>query len=268
MKRIALIGLVVLAVLSVSLSVAAQSDCATWGDLAYSVFDRYNSVREGRDIQTAAQLQALRREVEAFDIDTCPAGQELYDSLIQLLNLSADSVVAGLADDPILAGDLGALMINVYFKTAQLVVAGIPTVVAQITDPVDGAEIERYDITVEGTYDPEALGEETLWVFTKSPQQVYFPQVVDGCNAERRTSVSRNPQRQTWSIPGFLGTEANGIGDTFEIILFTGGQDAQDLIYDYFETACASNRYTGMTADEVYAGPLTEIDFIRVTRTG
>ncbi|MBZ0293164.1 MAG: hypothetical protein K8L99_11420 [Anaerolineae bacterium] len=268
MKRALLFSLIIVAV-TIGFSyprVVAQSDCTSWSQLAYSAFDRYNGVREGRDIQTAAQIQALRREVEAFDISICPAGEELYDALIQLLNLSSDSIVAGLADDPALAGELSFQMTDRYLTVAQLILEG-PTVVAQITSPADESTVTRFDITIEGTYDPEALGENALWAFVKSPQQVYFPQIVNGCDTARRASVALNPQRQTWSIPGYLGSQTAGIGDTFEIVLFVGGEEAEQFVYDYFDNACAANSYPGLTADEIYSGVLEEVDFVKVTRT-
>jgi hypothetical protein len=246
---------------------ARQSDCQTWGDLAYSVFDRYNGIRQGRDIQTVAQMQALRREVEAFDISTCPAGEELYDTLIGLLNLSADSIVAGLVNDTALAGDLTFQSTDFYFKATELVAAGPPVIAGTITSPEDGGTADTFQITVEGSYDPSLLGDDMLWVFVKTPQQHYFPQVVDGCDRERRTSVALNPQRKTWSIPGFLGTATAGIGDTFEIILFSGGEAAQDAVFAYFDTACPANDYPGLSASDIYdSGAFTELHFIKVKR--
>jgi hypothetical protein len=261
--------ILVLLVLSLVPTVAfAQSDCQAWGDLAYSIFDRYNGIRQGRDIQTVAQMQALRREVEAFDISTCPAGEELYDTLIGLLNLSADSVVAVMVNDTALAGELTFQSTDFYFKATELVAAGPPTIAGTITSPKDGDTVLSHEVTVEGSYDPALLGDDELWVFVKTPQQHYYPQIVDGCDKERRTSVSLNSQRKTWSIPGFLGTADLGKGDTFEIILFSGGEAASDSVFGYFDSACAAGDYPGLVASDVYdSGAFTELHFIKVTRS-
>ena len=268
MKRMVLVGLVTLLVFGfASAPVVAQNNCETWRNLAYSAFDRYNSIRQGRDIQTAAQMQGLRREIEAFDISGCPAGEELYDALIGLLNLSTDSIVANLANDTTLANDLAFQSTDSYFQVAELVTKDITVVAGQITSPPDGSSVDSHEITIEGSYDPQVLGEDSLWVFVKTVQQHYFPQIVDGCDRDRRSSVALNPQRKTWSIPGFVGTETLGKGETFEIILFRGGDAARDLVYDYFDNSCPINDYPGLLASDIYdSDAFTELDYIKITR--
>lgn len=265
-KKIVVIILVVLVSLPASHITALQGgDCETWRALAYSIFDRYNDVKDNKTIETVADIQALRRELDQFDIATCPTGQELYHDMSMLLNLSSDSIVAGLIGDITLAAGLSIQVSEVYMDVVEGIGGGaIP--VASITEPT-GDTVNSYHITVKGDYDPEQLGDDDLWLFVMTPQLSYFPQIVEGCDPSKRSPVALMPGRNTWAASVYLGTETLGIGDTFDIILMRSGDEGTQYIYDYFDTACAPNSYPGFSAGEVYGGLFEEITYVTVTRT-
>lgn len=262
------IGIVLFVIILMTFTAAAQeADCAV-------IYLQYADLmaENPNDLQAVAQLQAWRRALESED--SAPCEEVAYRALVTALNLSADSIISDqLGNDENAAAFRAEAEAQAAVAARELAIDTDGVVVDSelptIESPTDDQVMPGHQVTVRGTYDPDLYGadkEMQLWVFVVPLSQMYYPQILAGCEPERRNSISYRPNG-TWTAGAFLGTVEAGAGEPFEIILMAGDADASTAIYDTFENDwCPNNDFRGLTGEQVFGMGFELIQSVFVTR--
>lgn len=243
--------------------VAGQSeDCPvgendSWRGVAVPVLTRYDELIKNlsNELETVAELQELRRQIEEA---TKPDCVEAYDETMLALNLAGDSIVASLVDNSGLADELLPKSLDAFDRAVSLLVGGLvqPTStepIAVITEPVDGSEINSFDVKIRGDYNPNLLGDNHIWIFVAPPGSHLFPQPINGCDPAERDSAVYIEAFGSWEVSATFGTPEAGNGDSFDIYLLIGDEDATNEIYNLFDTWCEAGDFPGISANSVFS---------------
>jgi hypothetical protein len=265
MRRISIVLFVI--ILMTFTTAAQEADCAV-------IYLQYADLmaENPNDLQAVAQLQAWRRTLESED--SAPCEETAYRALVTALNLSADSIISDqLGNDEDSAAFRAEADTQAAVAARELAIDTDGVIVDDelpiIESPTNDQVMPNHQATVRGTYNPDIYGADKdmqLWVFVVPLSQMYYPQILAGCEPERRNSLSYRPNG-TWTSGAFLGTEEAGAGEPFEILLMAGDTDASNAVYDTFENIwCPNEDFPGLTADEVFAMGFEPIQSVFVTR--
>jgi hypothetical protein len=267
---------------------AAQDDCENlkvWLVEAQLVMDEYEDALIVPNIDAVATLQRLRRGLEAASRPSY--ADAAYTAWIKTLNLTEEAMVAALvSNDPSLVGE--GINSDLLWEQADLqhdvavgetinlidfVSSGCPDTTpptpsaeaATISEPPDGADV-TWQTDVSGTYNPDLLGEDDLWIFLVTPGKLYFPQIIEGCDPDKRLPLALEPDFEEWSIQIFVGEENANQGEEFRIVLMKGDAAASQKMYELFDGWCATMSFEGLTSQEVRDLGFEGIVYIEVTR--
>jgi hypothetical protein len=279
MKRLILVVFLMLGVFlgSVVIVEGEGEDCPvaledSWRDTAVPVLNKYNSLIQdlSNDLETVAALQVIRRELEAADRPAC---LEAYDEAMRALNLAADSIVASLLEDGELANDLLTESRIAFDRAVALFTGNIIgddrplETIANITEPVNGGEINSFDVKIRGDYNPNLLGDNHIWVFVAPPGSQLFPQPINGCDPAKRDSAVYIEAFGSWEVSANFGSQALGNGNSYDIYLTIVDDDVSNEIYSLFDEWCTIGDFPGMAANDVFSMQgLVPLERVTVTR--
>jgi hypothetical protein len=200
-------------------------------------------------LEGVVDLQDLRRDFEDEDPPSCAFPTEA--ALVRMIDLTTDAIVAALNNDPDLAEDLGEDAEDAQ-KDAK---NALETVIDQcredtgagvaIVSPTDGDIVEEETI-VEGTYDEEALGDNTFWVVILAPNGLFYVQPVYDCDSMKIQPVTLGPLPGEWRVTANFGGEPP---QSYTIVLALADPDATDALVDDFLKFCQ-----GVSEFPVYHG--------------
>lgn len=269
--------LTLLAILGVGIFPAtAQTDdqCAAevedWQeDAVKPLIDAYEAVdNDVDDIESAAELQAARRE---FNMQDSPDEALLLKSLfIRMADLRIDAIIERYLDNDGQAETLQQEAEDIFdIATAMLddlcPKDGDPQV--EFTTPEDGGIVSR-ETLVEGTYDPDGLGDNEIWIVLLTQGSVFHPQVIidQDCTEQTSNSVTYGPRPGTWRIAILIGgDDEDSIGKQFDIIAYIAEPDEHEAMVDLMADWCRDENWPGLP-DVASEFGLEFYDSIRVTR--
>jgi hypothetical protein len=200
---------------------------------------------DASDIETAASLQALRREFDDEDVPVEAA--EVKALFVRMIDLRTDAIIATyLEEDHELVDDLLDDAEDTLDDALELLSGLCPSEpsgeLAQIVSPADGDQVDQ-ETRVEGTYDRNVLGEDQLWVVLLfASNGLYYPQVnmdPSSCDKNTASSVTYGPSPDAWQIMSYVdGVGPTYAGREYDIILYTADPTEHDAMLDLMEDWC------------------------------
>ena len=215
-------------------------DLQAWDDGSEQLFVRFRDAIGGGDpgpeklanvttdnsIQLIAVLQGIRREMDTLPGLLCPRVLMEYATFEEFFIVGTDAVAATLAGNI----DTAALWTRVKELNDQIRYNMIPNrlpdqSVAFITLPGAGASV-GLEQQIRGTYNPQQLGDNQLWVFVAHliPEEgkkvgvlYYFAQQIYLCGddpntpdeTEERRSMEYDELGGIWYVDGVIGTSTD-----------------------------------------------------------
>lgn len=272
--------LILLAVLTLLLNPGAaaaqpndcdEDDVQDWLEESTALLQGYESSAE--NLESPAQLLEFLELLEDFDDEDAPGcAWEAKAMLIRMMTLkttAAVALMAGNADDAEelsedaeqakedaieLLDDLGA------GDEAASAAPVDTSAIASISAPGDGESVSE-QIVVEGSYDPAALGENSLWVVVLAPSGMFYPQIVNGCAEGEQQSVLLGPAPTAWQVTSFIG----GAGE-FNIILYLADPDETAAMFELFLDDWCPDNFPGLTQAQFNEYGFDYITDVSVTR--
>jgi formylglycine-generating enzyme required for sulfatase activity len=143
--------------------------------------------------------------------------------------------------------------------------------IAEIIEPEDGITTRCAEVRVSGTYDPEQLAGDHLWLFAvplpETADARYHAQLYNLCPGPgRRSTVFDENGPGTWRMTAYLGSTEQGQGQTFKIVLMRADDDTDAYLHEVYNQWCASS-FQGFTVDEFNQLQMQELDAIIVARS-
>ena len=226
-----------------------------WVAVAKLIYHQYGEPYEPPDIFRAAELQALRRQLD--ETSRAPCDDHTYQLLQNALNLSVDSAVASEIDNQGLARELLSQAFSAYEEAGDLLFKGT----AEISSPPDGTLIVTSQFSAEGTYYPYNSTKSDLIIFAADLFEEYIPQGDELCNPTWRRTVSS--VGNTWSSNVVLEHKP-GRGYEFQIILMRGNDDAFEQMFWQFDSWCTLEYFPGFPLSELFNMGFELLDTITV----
>ena len=269
------VGLLLFLFSSLSFVIAQQSDTCpadthqSWVNVATVILAGYEGLVTSTDgdIGAVASLQEQRRQLDQTPRPPCD--DQAYEVLHNAFDLAADSIVAALNGNNVLAQTLLSQANSQKINAATLITGSgsLPAIespheVGTITLPEAGAQVQWTE-QVQGTYDPVQLGSNDLWLFVLTLDGSYYPQVSNACSDDRATIDKL--RHNNWSMRTYFGAQNGNVGDTFGLDLMMGTADATAALYAMFPGWCP-NSFIGLTQTQIDDLGFIELDYVEVVR--
>jgi len=225
---------------------------------------------DARGLETIVELQSLRRDFD--DEEVPPEAAEVKALLVRMIDLRIDALIAFEIEDEDLGEDLLDDSEDAREDALELLSTSCATTasgeLAEITSPAAEEEVP-HEAIVEGTYDPDALGENQLWVVLYAQDNKFYPQVImnPDCDDEDASSVTYGPQPGAWIITSFVGGEGDEqSGFQYDIILYAADPAEHDAMLRSMAGWCRDQSWPGFSTQEFTGYGFEFVDSVRGIR--